>query len=338
MEISRIESLPHPFFEERQPAGSPRSSGPGRPARRLLLLALPALLLCGCSGPEKRAAAPAPGYPLYFSDDAGRVVTLPGPPQRIISLAPAHTETLFALGAGDRVVAVDNYSREPAQAASLPQIRSWPEPSLEAIAALRPDLVVALTQEREFLEKLARLKIPAVKLFPESYPQSLLGIRRLGTLVDRRAEAEKLAAGIDREIAAIRSRVAGRPRPRFLLELDASDAARPYVAGGRGLYSDLLEAAGGRNVFDEARTPALQVSTEQIVSRSPEVVLLADSRSPVQPQQVDSVARRAGWSSIAAVKKGRIYTINDQALTRPGPRMPQAVRQAAELFHPGIEL
>lgn len=305
-------------------------------SRRRLLAAGSLLAISGCR-PQAAPPGSSSGFPLTIVDDLRRRVTLAAPPRRIISLAPAHTETLFAIGAGERVVAVDNYSNYPPEAARLHQINCWPEPPLERIAALEPDLVLVLTQDASFLNKLERLGLPGAQLFPKSLSEALDSIQKVGVMVDRKTQAESLAERIEAGIADVRGKVGKRTAPSFMLELDASDPAQPYVAGGRGLYSDLLEAAGGRNIFDDSQEPALRVSSEQVVARDPEVILLGDASAPVQPQKSDDVARRPGWSGIAAVRHKRVFTVNDELLTRPGPRMAEGVRQAAMLFHPDLD-
>ncbi|HEU4754824.1 MAG TPA: ABC transporter substrate-binding protein, partial [Armatimonadota bacterium] len=122
--------------------------------------------------------------------------------------------------------------------------------------------------------------------------------------------------------------------PRVMYEIDASDPSKPYVAGGRGVYGELLPLAGGRNIFQDSPLPAAQVSTESVVARDPQVILLGDSQVPLNPQRPDTVRRRPGWQGIAAVRSGRIYPVAAERMTRPGPRLVDGVEEVARLLHP----
>jgi iron complex transport system substrate-binding protein len=302
-----------------------------------VLCLLAGLLVAGCAPARttaQGAGAVVSGFPLTVEDDAGRAVTLTAPPRRILSLSPAHTETLFALGAGDRVVAVDNYADFPAEVEGLPRVNCWPSPSAEQIAALDPDLVLVLTEGPDFLTRMDALDIPALKIFPRDLEQTLARIELLGRIVERSDAAGDLTEEMRRRIEEVRARVAAAPAPRVLFELDASDPARPYAAGGTGFYSHLLEVAGGANIFRDLRVEAAQVSGEEILLRDPEVILLGNSNSPIQPQQPDQVKRRPGWNILSAVKAGRIHTVNSDRITRPGPRLVEGLEEIADLLHP----
>lgn len=276
----------------------------------------------------------AAAFPVTVRDDAGRTVRVPAAPRRIVSLSPAHTETLFALGLGERVVGVDHYSDHPPAARQKPRLNCWPRPPLERLVELRPELVVVFTEDAEFLASMAELGIPAVKLFPTGYRDALRGIRLLGRITGREAAGAAVAAAVEQRVQRVRRRVAGRPPVSVLFEMDASDPARPFVAGSAGLYGSLLELAGGRNVFGDLRTAAAQVSAEQVVARSPEVILLGDTLSPLQPQSVATVRARPGWESIRAVRSGRIHAVNSDLVTRPGPRIAEGLERIAALLHP----
>ena len=289
------------------------------------------LLASGCTPPSPQAM---PASAVAVQDDFNRRVVFTGVPQRIVSLAPAHTETLYALGVGNRVVAADTYSDYPPEVKSKAVLQCWPRPPLEQIVALRPDLVVVLAEERGFIKQMEAAKIPVLKLFPSTVDRALEEIELLGTVTGRKARAAELTAGLRERLQKVRSRVAGtRPRT-FVFELDAMDAAKPYVAGGGSLYGDLLRRAGGRNVFDDVKAPAGQVSAEQVVARNPEVIFLGDTRSPVRPQSPEQVRGRPGWNTVEAVKTRRIYPVNSDLLTRGGPRMVEGVETVARLLYP----
>lgn len=309
---------------------------------RACLAALPLILLSGCDASPRAApraatpdsAPPAAGFPLTVTDSEGRKVTFPAPPQRIISLAPAHTETLYALRAGDRVVAADTYSDYPPEARPRATLNCWPHPPLERIVQLRPDLVVVLTQSRDEIRQLETMGIPVLKLFPQTYDAALDGILLLGRVTGTGPAAEKLVGSMRDRRRAVEERVRGAKPRRVLYELDAVTAGRPYVAGNGGFYGTLLTLAGGKNVFADVRAPSTQASVEQIVARDPEVILLGDTRSPSQPQSAALVKRRPGWGVIAAVRTGQIFPVNSDQITRPGPRLVEGLEEIARTLHP----
>jgi iron complex transport system substrate-binding protein len=134
--------------------------------------------------------------------------------------------------------------------------------------------------------------------------------------------------------AAVKKAVAGTRPPRVMYELDASDPARPYVAGSGGFYGELMTLAGGRNVFGDLPDTAVQVSSEQVVARNPEVVLLGDTNVPKHPQRTDSLRGRPGWAQVEAVRKGQVYAVDYDRITRPGPRLIEGLEELAKLLHP----
>lgn len=307
---------------------------------RILVLALG---LSGCGGRAKpstaaavppRPAASASGFPLSLEDDSGRTVRLEREPERIVSLAPAHTETLYALGLGDRIVAADTYSDYPAEAKHKALLNCWPKPPTEQIVGLKPDLIVVFTQGDDFLREMDALRIPTVKIFPRSYDEAVEGIRTLGRITGAGAKSAALVAEMRARVGAIEQKLQGVKPRKVMLELDAVDPARPFVAGGDGVYGDLLHRAGGENIFHDLRLPAAQVSAEQVISRNPEVILLGDTKAPVQPQQPELVRARPGWDQVAAVKQGQVYKVYSERITRPGLRLAEGLEEIARLLHP----
>lgn len=283
---------------------------------------------------SKAAAAPAGGFPVTITDDLDRHVTLNAAPNRIVCLSPAHTETLYALGVQDRIVAIDNYSDFPATTKSKTKLNCWPHPPYEQIVALRPDLVIVLTEGAEAVRQLEALHLTVVKLFPPSYPAALQRIRTLGTLVGASKKADQLVKSLEARTQAVEKKVAGAPPRTAMFELDASDPVRPFVAGGHGLYNEVIRKAGGKNVFDDMPGPSPQVSAELIVARNPDVILLADTQTPQRPQNAATLAKRPGWSGLAAVRSGRVYPVDGNLITRPGPRLVEGLEQVARVLHP----
>jgi cobalamin transport system substrate-binding protein len=298
-----------------------------------------AALLSGCKPPAVPGTGPGTnspgiGFPLTVSDDSGRQVTIPAAPQRIVSLAPAHTELLYALGIGDRVVAADTYSDYPPEARARAKLNCWPRPPLESIVALKPDLVLILTQGDDFIQQMERLRIPVLKLFPETYEKALEEIALLGRVTGTEREADRLVGTMRSRSISVEERLRGVKRKRVLYELDATDPARPFVAWNGGFYGAILRMAGGENVFDDSGAPSGQVSLEQVVARDPEVILLGDTQSPSHPQSRELVFKRPGWGRITAVRKRQVFPVESERITRPGPRLVEGLEEIARILHP----
>jgi iron complex transport system substrate-binding protein len=167
---------------------------------RLASLAASLALLSGCA---ERPAVPTPtapgarsAFPLEITDEGGRRVSLPAPPRRIVCLSPAHTENLYALGAGDLVIAEDNYSDYPAEARGKAKLNCWPRIPLEQVVGLKPDLVIVLTQEGEELRRMEAAGLRVIQLFPKTYEQTLDRILLLGRITGREARAREIVTGM----------------------------------------------------------------------------------------------------------------------------------------------
>jgi len=291
---------------------------------RRLVLAVLGVLVLGCSRVGAAGAR-------TFTDDAGRRVAIPAALRRIVSLAPGHTETLYALGAGARVVVADTYSDYPPEARKKAKLNCWPRPPVEQIVAAKPDLVLVMTEETDFLAQMEAARVPALKLFPKSYEAVLREIALLGKVLGLEGRSELLVRQMRNRTAAVRQRVRGAPPVRVMYEIDGTDAARPYAAGGGGFYGDILRMAGGRNIFADLKVPTAQVSIEQIVARDPEVILGGSSRPA---GMVERFRGRDGWQGIAAVRAGRIYPVDGHRLTRASPRLVEGLEQVARVLHP----
>jgi iron complex transport system substrate-binding protein len=292
-------------------------------------------LLSGACGSDRGVAAPVDRQAGFeITDDQGRRVRFSEAARRIVSLAPSHTEALYALGAGDRVIGADTYSDYPPSAKSKARLTCWPQPPIEQIVALKPDLVVFFTEGDEVRARLDAARLRTLKLFPASIEGAYQTLLRLGKATGAGARAEQLVAAMRARVLRVRKKVTGAAAPRALFELDASDPSRPFVAGGAGLYGEILQLAGAKNIFGDANKPALSVSTEEIVARDPQVLLLGDTRSPVSPQNPAKIRARPGWAGVSAVRDGRVYAIQGERLTRATPRLVDGLEEVARRIHP----
>jgi len=257
-------------------------------------------------------------------------------PARIISLIPAVTEMLFAIGAGPQVVAVSSFDEYPPEVKSLERVGALLDPNLERILALKPDLVVVYGSQEDLITQLTRAGIPIFNYRHAGLAGVTVTIQSLGDRVGRTSEAAALVRRIDERMAEIRRHVAGRPRPRTLLVFGREPGSLRgiFASGGRGFLNDMLEAAGGENVFADVARESVQATAELILSRLPDVILEVRA-GPIDP----GVAARetAVWDALPglpAVRAHRVHIIVDPRIVVPGPRIAEGTEILARALHP----
>ncbi len=258
-------------------------------------------------------------------------------PTRIISLVPALTEMLFAIGAGPEVVAVSSYDTDPPEVQRLPQVGALLDPDVERILSLRPDLVLVYGSQTDLMQQLERAGIASFSYRHGGLPHVLVTIRRLGEQTGRTAQADRVANDIEGRFAAVGQRVGARTRPRTLLVFGRERGAlrQIYVSGGRGFLHDMLELAGGDNVFADVDMESVQASTEMILARRPEVILeLHSTDMPDESAVADQVRSWHTLASVPAVRDRRIHLLTGKALVVPGPRVAEGVERMARALHP----
>jgi len=257
-------------------------------------------------------------------------------PTRIVSLVPAVTEMLFAIGAGPQVVGVSSYDRFPAEVLTRPKVGALVDPDFERILSLRPDLVVVYGTQTDLIARLDRAHVATFKYELFGLAEITRTIRLLGDQTGRAREAAAVAERIDRDLAAIRQSVAGKPRPKTVLIFgrEPNSLRGIYASGGIGFMHDMLVAAGGDDVFADIKRQNLQATTEMLLTRAPEVIIEVHSGDPWPQAQIDQ--ERRAWNvlgSLPAVRSGRIYELVDDRLSIPGPRVAEAVRLIVGVLH-----
>ena len=321
--------------------------------RKTLLLTLLTVLMTACApqatptsapvtteivvteAPATEAPTEVPSESMTYTDGLGREITLAETPQRIVSLAPSNTEILFAVGAGSQVVGRDEFSDYPAEAASIEVIGgSFGEYNVEAIVALEPDLVLAAEiNPPELVQQLEELGLTVYYL---SNPTTLEGMyTNLETVAALSGhDASELVDSLKARVAVVDEKIMPlSSRISVFYEIDATDPTKPWTYGP-GTFGDLLiSRAGGFNIGSIATDPYPQLSLEQIVSANPSIIILGDAIWGVTPE---SVVERAGWESIEAVKSNSIFGIDDNLISRPGPRLVDGLEQLAKLLRPGL--
>ncbi len=255
-------------------------------------------------------------------DDAGVRLSLAAPPTRIVSLVPATTELVFALGAGGRLVGRTAWCDYPPEAAAVPNLGNGIDPNVEAVVAAKPDLVLLYKSgaNRAAAERFRGLGIPTLELATDRMTDFDRIARLLGAALDRREEAESLVVRTARDLAAA-SRPSARPSARpsvFILAWD-----RPAMTLGRGSFlSEIVEHAGARNAFDDLATSSAPVSIEAVAARNPDYVLVSTEGEP-------AVAGRPEWQVVGAVRDRKFLRVRGSEFNRPSPRIGSAVRRLA---------
>lgn len=248
---------------------------------------------------------------------------------RIVSLAPSNTEIVYALGAGADLVADTTSGTYPPQAAALPKVGGFGSVSIERIVSFRPDLVLAgPLDEATTVPALRNLGLKVLVIDPHDLAGIYASITEIGRAVGREAEAATLVATIERQVASVVEQVRGLPRPRVYWELSGD----LWTAGPGSFIDQLIRLAGGTNIAESARRPWLQLSDEAIIAENPQVIFLADGGPGITSE---SVATRPGWSNLAAVRAHRVIVVkNLDLVSRPGPRVGEALRYIAGVLHP----
>jgi ABC-type Fe3+-hydroxamate transport system substrate-binding protein len=254
------------------------------------------------------------------------------PPQRIVSLVPAATEILFAIGAGPRVVAVSSYDHEPPEVERLPRVGALLDPDLERILGLRPDLAVIYGTQHDLAQQLTRAGVPMFRYTHGGLADVTAAIRSLGERTGSAAGANEVAGRIERDLAAIRSRVAGRPAPRVLLVFgrEPGTLRNLYASGGTGFLHDMLAVAGGRNVFADQKRESIQATAELLLAAAPDVVIELHVQSLPPPDL-------SAWQSLPAlpaVRGNRLVALSGTDLVTAGPRVALATERLAKALHP----
>ena len=310
---------------------------------RLALPIAALLLVVGCTTaapsttPIPTSAPPTatPAFPVTVTDDEGTEVTIPAEPRKIVSLTPATTETLFAIGAGSRVVGkVEDLANFPPEAATVPIVARFTGVDVEQIVALGADLVVSggagLTQGAP-VEQLRRANIPVIVSYPTTIDAGLASIRLIGKAVGAADAAEALADDVGRRIDDLAAAAAtAATKPRLFYEIDTQGGI--FTPPADLIYGEMFKLAGSAPIPGDA---SYSISLEKLVAADPEVILLGDAAYGVTKEQV---ATRQGWAGMTAVKEGRIVPVDDVVITRPGPRLADGLRALIEAIHPELVL
>jgi len=349
---------------------SPFARAGAQPGRAAVLLAAAVLVLSACSITSSSGAAaspsvaiatiapvataapttspsptrtPAPAFPVTLTDDEGTALTLAAEPRKIVSLTPAVTETLFAVGAGDRLVATDDASDYPAAAKTLPHVVDFGTVDVEKIVSLDPDLVIAGGAgftSADAIAKLRSLKIPVLVISSTTLDSIYTDLGLVGTAAGEGAAAKALVDRLRADMTAIgtaaqaASQQAGT-KPRVFYDVGYIDTTGQIYGPAKGSFLDeMLELLGVDVITGDPVT--YEVPRETLIERDPQVIILG-TNAFYQPTPA-SVAKRTGWSKLSAVKSGDIRSVTDTEITRPGPRLATGMRNLALAMYPNLVL
>lgn len=294
------------------------------------LTALALLALSGCTSEqtpaETPAAQPESAFPVTITDDASRSVTIDEAPARIVSLAPGNTEILFALGLGDKVVGVTSYDDYPAAVADIDKVGDFAGPNIEAVAAADPDLVLATTGvQADVITKLEDLGAKVIAVDPTSIDALYEDIAEIGQATGASKEADALVEDMKADYADVQSAVSGAEPVTVFVEIGQNPL---FTVGSGTLIDELLTGAGGKNVVTSVGY--VPYSSEELVKADPAVYMATHSSA----NDAASIAQRAGYSELAAIKNDRVVILDDNLTSRPGPRLMEGLRLIAIGLHP----
>jgi iron complex transport system substrate-binding protein len=307
----------------------------------LLIFLVVFVLVSGCTpvaSPGPASTSELTPEAIIVTDGTGKQITLPTPAKKIISLAPANTEILFALGAGSQIIGRDTTSDYPEQAKAITDVGGgFGELNLEAILAQNPDLIIAsmLTPS----EQTKALEDAGLTVFTLGNPSNFEGLYSnmltLAKLTGHEAEAEALVGDLRLRVAAVEEKLSNTSqRPLVFYEIDGTDPNAVWTPGPGTFIDTLINLAGGDNLGANLQGEWVQISLEELIAQDPNLILLGDALWG--GVTVESVKARAGWEALTAVQNEQIFPFDDNLVSRPGPRLVDGLEGLARLFHPEL--
>ena len=269
------------------------------------------------------------------TDEIGRKIDIQHSPQRIVSLAPGITETLYALNLDDKIVGVTTFCNWPPQARQKPRVGGFTNPSIEKIVSLKPDLIIATADgnRKDTVRQLERIGLPVYVTNPSDTAGILKSILHIGEITNRQKAARELVGKLQKRLNNITTQINHKSKPRVFFQI----GLEPVITAGRGtLINEVIERAGGVNVagLDTARYP--RYSAEGIMGAAPDIILFA----PMAGDK-EFAAGKSFWQEfkgVPAVDNNRIYPIDTDLISRASPRIVDAIEKMALIFHPGIKI
>lgn len=297
--------------------------------KRFIVLVIVAaiLLAAGCSRPQQ------PDTPVEIPDSRGVDVTIDKEPERIVSLAPANTEILYALDAGDKIIAVSEYCNYPEDTAGKTKLPTGEKLDMENLISLKPDLVIA-SYMSVMEDQFRQLEDAGVKVFvtrANNLSETYESIEEIGKIIGREKEAETLVKNMKDGFDNIIEEVEGKVSPTVYVEVSPLEWGL-WTCGNNTFIQELLDIVGAKNVFGDVEGWA-EVSEEQVISRNPDFILTTASPLTGIDDPIGEISSRANWSGLDAVKNQRIMMLESDMITRPGPRLLDAAKELVKILY-----
>ncbi len=280
------------------------------------------LLFTGCRTENQTANKNLPTREV--TDDLGRKVTIPEKIERAVSLAPNLTENIFAVGAGDRLVGVTTFCNFPPEAGKIQKVSDTQTPNLEAIIALKPQIIFVSTasQLENFTNILEKQNIVVYVTNPKNLEDVFKNLKTFGELFGTSEQAEKLIAELKTRVSAVQNSIKGKPKVKVFVQIDKDSL---YTIGKDSFITDLIERAGGESVTKDVETAYPKISKETALALNPDVIILSKSENNLQPNEI--------FTNSNAVKNGKLFKINADIISRPSPRLVDALEIIAKDLH-----
>ncbi|HDQ04354.1 MAG TPA: cobalamin-binding protein [Deltaproteobacteria bacterium] len=281
------------------------------------------------------AFSPAISPAREVTDETGRKVRIAPFPQRIVSLAPGITETLYALELEDNIAGVTTFCDWPKHAKDKEKVGGFTNPSIEKIVSLNPDLILATADgnRKDTVYKLERLGLPVYVINPSDSRGIMESILRIGEITDRRQQADALTTDLQKRLNYIAGQTKSKNKPRVFFQL----GLEPVISAGAGtLINEAIEMAGGVNIARLSATRYPRYSAEGIMAGKPDIILFAPMTGNKELAAVKNLWKKI--DEIPAIKNGRIYPIDIDLISRASPRIVDAIEQMALIFHPEIKI
>ncbi|KXG78923.1 ABC transporter substrate-binding protein [Thermotalea metallivorans] len=276
-------------------------------------------------------------YPLEFTDGAGNVVVIAKKPERIISLAPSHTEILYGLGLGDKIVGVTQYCDYPKEALDKPKVGDSFTVNVERLLELQPDMVIQYWGMDDSLKKqLEEAGIVLLTFAPQSIEQVKNAIMQIGVATDAEEGARRLVDGMEQKEKEIAEKIDGlpkdQPKPKVFYEIEYSSAL--WTAGKGSFIDELIRLSGGENIASDAAGAYAQYSMEALIEKDPEIYITNTFNMNLAGAM--DIQKRPGFQNITAVRNNRIEILDGNILSRPSQRVVEALELMAKAIHPEL--
>ena len=287
----------------------------------ILLVASIGMLVAGCK-PK----------PATFTDGVGRTISLEKTPEKIVSLSPAHTEILFALGLGDKVIGVSNWCNKPEEALEKEKVGDAFSLDKEKLVSLQPDIVfIPGSKDSPQVREIEDLGIPVYVSNPESVSEVFDEIKSVAEVTGVKDKGQQLADELQNELDGVKQKLEAYEdsKVKVLVLVDPE----LWTVGPGSFIDEVVAFSGGENAMADVDMQYLQVSMEEVLSRDPDVILVT-----VPEDQCAALAERPGWTDLRAVKEGRVYYVDGDLVSRPGPNIVEAIKEVAGYLYPDLEL